>query len=143
MDELKRAADFAKKSTASLGKFQQRLPGQLEKVDAKKGSTGRKRKFEPLVNAGEKEKSLKILEQISNKAPKLDMTKAVGKEIFKEEQEAKSNKAGGAKGKKGKGVGKKGGGGKGRKGGPGFKTGKKGGKGGAGSNRGRAKGGKR
>merc|ERR1711962_1235201 len=68
-DDLKKASALAKTSTASLGKFQEKLPSAL----AKKVKTpqGKKRKFDPLVNNDEKAKSLKVLEQLnSKKAPK-------------------------------------------------------------------------
>ncbi len=78
--ELKKAADLARASTASLGKFQPNLKSSMEK-QAKKapsegGGGGKKRKFDPLVNKGEKEKSLKILEQgrhITKVAVSLDL----------------------------------------------------------------------
>ena len=108
-EALREAANQAKKSTASLGKFQGKLPSKLEKKDAATNATnaGRKRKFEPLVHTGEKERSLKILEQMSNKKPKMDVRRAVGKEIFQQDQEAREERAA-DRGKKGKG-GKKGG----------------------------------
>ena len=112
--ELKKAADLAHVSTASLGKFQAKLTGAMEKTAAKggKGGTGKKRKFTPLVSAGEKEKSLKLLEKMGSKKPKIDLEQAVNKAIHEEETErSKQKAAAGGKGKKG---GKKGGGGKGR-----------------------------
>jgi regulator of ribosome biosynthesis len=113
-DALKQAADLAKKSTASLGKFQRRLPGQLEKKSAEAGKRGKKRQFEPLVSEGEKERSLKILDLLGSKKPKMDMTKAVGKEIFKQEMEARDAKAAGMGKKRGKSFRRGGGGGAGR-----------------------------
>ena len=114
--DLKKAADLAHVSTASLGKFQDKLSGQMEKTAAKggKGGTGKKRKFEPLVNAGEREKSLKILEQMSSKKPKIDMAQAVGKAIHQEDTQRSQQKAGKGGKKGGKGGGKKGGGGGGK-----------------------------
>ena len=109
-EALREAANQAKKSTASLGKFQDKLPSKLEKKDAATNATntGKKRKFEPLVHTGEKERSLKILEQMSSKKPKMDVRRAVGKEIFQQDQEAREERAAADRGKKGKG-GKKGG----------------------------------
>ncbi len=119
--ELGRAAALAKGSTASLGKFQPGLTSALEK-QAKKGDTstgGRKRKFDPLVSAGEKEKNLKILEQVRSKRPKLDVGKAVGVAMHTEEVERAEQKKTTAKKKSGKATGggkgkRKGGGGGGR-----------------------------
>merc|ERR1719220_2067649 len=122
-DDLKKASALAKTSTASLGKFQEKLPSAL----AKKVKTpqGKKRKFDPLVNNDEKAKSLKVLEQINSKKSKIDITKAVGRKLNSDENEHSEEK----KTKKGA---KKGGGKKGEKkrnrGTFGGKGGKKGGK---------------
>lgn len=122
-DDLKKASALAKTSTASLGKFQEKLPSAL----AKKVKTpqGKKRKFDPLVNNDEKAKSLKVLEQINSKKSKIDITKAVGRQQASDENEQSEEK----KTKKGA---KKGGGKKGEKkrnrGTFGGKGGKKGGK---------------
>ena len=82
-----------------------------------------------MVFDGEKDKNLRIFEQISNKKAKLDVTKAVGQQINAEERSASAQKfQKGKGGKKGKGGGKKGGkgGGKGKgKGGGGKKSGGK------------------
>ena len=64
---------------------QDKLKNSLEKT-VKPGSS-KKRKFDPLVSSGEKDKSLKILESISNKRPKLDVGKAVGSAIHEEESQ--------------------------------------------------------
>ena len=87
---------------------------------------GKKRQFDPMVFDGEKDKNLRIFEQISNKKAKLDVTKAVGQQINAEERSASAQKfQKGKGGKKGKGGGgKKGGKGKG-KGGGGKKSGGK------------------
>ena len=94
--ELSRAAELAKNSTASLGKFQEKLSGKLEKSnnEAAKKIKGPKRKFDPLISASgiEKEKNLKVLEMISAKKPKLDINKAVGKQINKEDKEKNEEK---------------------------------------------------
>ena len=140
-DELKKASELAKKSTASLGKFQEKLPTALEKKV--KNPKGKKRKFDPLVNNEEKSRNLKVLDQITNKKAKLDVTKAVGHQLNNEEKAKSSEKRqnnkkkGQKKGKSGKPQnrgnfgGKKGGKGKGGPmkgkagGGGGFKKGKK------------------
>ena len=92
--------------------LQDKLKGSLERQAAKKAPSGKKRKFDPLVSAGEKEKNLKLLEKMGSKKPKIDLEQAVNKAIHEEETErSKQKAAAGGKGKKG---GKKGGGGKGR-----------------------------
>jgi len=85
-DELKKTAELVKASTASLGKFQEKLNKKLEKNSAPRGP---KRKFES--NTGdmdvEKSKSLNILQSITNKKSKLDIDMAVGKQIYAEDHE--------------------------------------------------------
>jgi regulator of ribosome biosynthesis len=123
-DELKTAAALALTSTASLGKFQPKLGKKLEQ-QAAKTKQAKKRKFEPNTGsaAAEKERNLGILEAMGNKRSRLDLTQAVGQQIFQEDKERStekrpSKKGGGGKkgGKKGKGggkfAGKKGGGAK-------------------------------
>jgi len=107
-DDLKRAAEIAKSSTASLGKFQENLNKKLEKTAKVKGV---KRKFESntVDSATEKQRSLGILETITNKSAKLDVDAAVNKQIFKEDQERRTEKE---KGRNSKGKMKKGGKGK-------------------------------
>ena len=103
--DLKKASEIAKKSTASLGKFQENLPKSLEKN--LKAPKGKKRKFDPLVGDAneEKAKNLKVLEQITSKQPKLDVSKSVGHQINEEERSRAEEKRSGKK----KAVGKKGG----------------------------------
>ncbi|KAM9333598.1 ribosome biogenesis regulatory protein homolog [Pholidichthys leucotaenia] len=112
-DELQRAVGVAKTSTASVGRFQDRLPKE------KHAKTGKRRKFEPLIGdfSSEKQKQLELLKIMDAKKPKLDITKAVNKQMREEDREeaaAKHKKAAGKKGRKGnntagKGKGKKGG----------------------------------
>lgn len=118
-DELSRAVTVAKTSTASVGRFQDRLP---KEKPAK--NMGKKRKFEPLIGnfSSEKEKQLELLRVMDSKKPKLDITKAVNKQMREDDQEeaaAKRKKGAGKKGRrssmgagKGKGKGGKGKGGK-------------------------------
>jgi len=105
-EDLSKAAELAKTSTASLGKFQEKLSGKLEKVNTASSNKvkGPKRKFDPLISesGAEKEKNLKLLEMITSKKPKLDLNKAVGKQINKEDQE-KSQEKSNSKGKGNKG----------------------------------------
>lgn len=140
-EELGRAMQVAKVSTASVGRFQERLP----KEKAPRGS-GKKRKFQPLFGdfAAEKKNQLELLRIMNSKKPKLDVTRATNKQMREEDQEeaAKRKKMGKRKG------GRQGTGGK-RKGGPHSQGGKR--KGGVGGKRqswpsglgGKGKGGKR
>merc|ERR1711874_210132 len=91
-EDLKKAAELAKQSTASLGKFQEKLGKKLEKNSAPKGT---KRKFESNTGdmAQEKHKSLSILDSITNKTPKLDIDQAVGKQIYTDDQERAQEKS--------------------------------------------------
>jgi len=96
-EKIGKEIDLAKVSTASLGKFQERLP--KEKINKK---TGLKRKFESVTGSSntEKERSLEVWKKISNKkAAPLDVTKGVNKHIANEQREAASQKAGGKSGK--------------------------------------------
>lgn len=106
-EDLKKAADIARASTASLGKFQESLHKKLEKTAQTKG---KKRKFESntVDNSTEKERSLNILQSITNKSSKIDIDAAVNKQIFREDQERKTEKEKEREGKKkGKGKGKR------------------------------------
>lgn len=116
-DELGRAVSVAKTSTASVGRFQDSLP---KEKPAK--STGKKRKFEPIIGnfSNEKQKQLELLNLMDSKKPKLDITKAVNKQMREEDREeaaAKRKKGAGKKGRKGGGGGPGKGRGKGGKGG--------------------------
>lgn len=90
-DDLKKTAELVKASTASLGKFQEKLDKKLEKNSAPKGA---KRKFES--NTGdmqlEKQKHLNILDSITNKKSKIDIDQAVGKHISQNEPERPQEK---------------------------------------------------
>ncbi|XP_074549046.1 ribosome biogenesis regulatory protein homolog [Halichoeres trimaculatus] len=116
-DELAKAVSVARTSTASVGRFQDCLP----KEKAPKNQ-GKKRKFDPLIGdfSNEKNKQLELLKLMDSKKPKLDITKAVNKQMREEDREeaaAKHKKGGGKKGRKGNMSGKgkgKGGGGKGK-----------------------------
>nr|ACO10498.1 Ribosome biogenesis regulatory protein homolog [Caligus rogercresseyi] len=126
--ELSHAADLARRSTASLGVFQEKLASKVEK-NVKKVPTGRKRKFDALVNDKEKDRSLSILDKMSNKRATLNVSKAVGKQIYNEESERSSEKKSGKGGKKVGGAKRRGGSGPKRRGGGGpMAKGRKGGK---------------
>ena len=88
-EDLKKAAEIAKTSTASLGKFQENLAKKLEKTSKVKGV---KRKFESNTGDGEKERSLGILESITNKSAKIHIDAAVNTQIFREDQERRTEK---------------------------------------------------
>lgn len=127
-DELTRAVSVAKTSTASAGRFQDRLPKE------KPPKTGKKRKFEPLIGdfSNEKQKQLELLKILDSKKPHMDITKAVNKQMREEDREeasAKYKRGAGRKGRKGNMPGKgqgKGGKGKGGKAGGGKKRAKPG-----------------
>ncbi|XP_072234719.1 ribosome biogenesis regulatory protein homolog [Leuresthes tenuis] len=114
-DELTKAVSVAKTSTASVGRFQDRLPKEKPPKN-----TGKKRKFEPLIGdfANERQKQLELLKNINSKKPKLDITKAVNtqmREDDREEAAARRKKGAGKKGRKGNTAGRpKGKGGKGK-----------------------------
>uniref|UniRef100_A0A8C1VVM2 Ribosome biogenesis regulator 1 homolog n=1 Tax=Cyprinus carpio TaxID=7962 RepID=A0A8C1VVM2_CYPCA len=117
--ELAQAVNIAKISTASVGKFQDNLP--KEKTPK---NTGKRRKFQPLIGdfGSEKQKQLELLKVMDSKKPRLDITKAVNKQMREEDMESrkKNKKDFGKKGQRGKmsgkGKGKAGGKGKGPKG---------------------------
>ena len=114
--------------------FQEKLPTALEK---KVKPQGKKRQFDPLVidPSKEKTKNLEILDQMTSKKSKLDVGKAVGHKMQRDErqrEEEKSEtggrKAGGkskGKGGRSKSASKKGGVKRNRKPPPGKKFGKK------------------
>ena len=62
---------------------------------------GQKRKFDPLVQDSNKEKSknLEILEKLSSKKSKLDVSKAVGRQIQSDERTRETEKKDGRGGK--------------------------------------------
>ena len=72
--------------------LQDKLKGSLERQAAKKAPGGKKRKFDPLVSAGEKERNLQILEGVSKKRAKLDVGGAVGKAISQQEEKRHEEK---------------------------------------------------
>jgi len=132
-EDLVKAVSVARTSTASAGRFQDRLP--KEKPPRK---TGKRRQFEPLIGdfATEKQKQLELLKHMGSKKPQLDINRAVDKQMREENREeaAARFKKGGKKGRKGSmsgGKGGKGGKGKGSSGkGPGKGGAGKGGQGG-------------
>lgn len=81
--QLQTAITVAKASTASVGKFQNKLPKEKEAVGISALVPGgtRKRKLPPVSGGIEKQRNLDIVESILSKKPKLDIEKAVGKQI--------------------------------------------------------------
>lgn len=81
--QLKTAVTVAKASTASLGKFQNKLPKEKDAVgvSALVPGANRKRKLAPVSGLVEKERNLDIVETILSKKPKLDIGKAVGNHV--------------------------------------------------------------
>ncbi|XP_066293257.1 ribosome biogenesis regulatory protein homolog [Branchiostoma lanceolatum] len=151
-EEVGLALHLAKKSTASLGKFTEKLPKEKEAKHV-----GKKRKFEPAIGdfKKEKEQQLNIINVMENKKPKMDITKAVNRVMTEVDQEASSDdrrkRAGKVKNRRGPprkkgsgGFGKKGSGGFGKKGKAGKGKGAKGmggkGKGMGGKGKGKGKG---
>ncbi|XP_061569147.1 ribosome biogenesis regulatory protein homolog [Cololabis saira] len=130
-DELTKAVSVAKTSTASAGRFQDRLPKEKPVKNS-----GKRRKFEPLIGnfSDEKHRQLELLKVLGSKKPQLDITRAVNaqmREDDREEAAAKRRKGAGKGGRKGS-MGGKGGKGKGGKAGGGKAWGGKAGGGGGG-----------
>lgn len=115
--EVNKAIHLAKRSTASIGRFEDKLPKEpVEK------NRGKRRKFEPVFGQLDKEKEREkdILGHVLRGKPKLDVNKAVNKElrdgnVVQEELEARKKQRGkGSKRALPKFVKKKGGRGKGK-----------------------------
>ncbi|GFR80599.1 ribosome biogenesis regulatory-like protein [Elysia marginata] len=88
-DHLSKALAVAHKSTASIGKFTDRLPKEKPSK-----FTGKKRKFEPSIgNLGtEKEKQLKVLDSVSKKIPTINVTKAANRVLRQDEEKRAEDK---------------------------------------------------
>ena len=78
---------MAKASTASLGKFQDKLPKEKEAkgVAAITPGASRKRKMPPVSGDQERREALDIAEGVLNKRPKIDIDKAVNRHINEEQ----------------------------------------------------------
>lgn len=90
------AFHHAKSSTASLGRFEDTMKG--EKV-----AKGKKRKFNPLVQEKgvEAKNQMKIFKEIQKKNPKINVSKAVNRQLGNQEATSKGIKKGSAgKGKR-------------------------------------------
>jgi regulator of ribosome biosynthesis len=91
---LQAAVTVAKSSTASLGKFQGKLPKEKEArgVSAITPGATRKRKLPPVSGAEEKTQNLSIVESVLSKRPKIDMEKAVARHINEEQLQRSEEK---------------------------------------------------
>ncbi|XP_037748439.1 ribosome biogenesis regulatory protein homolog [Chelonia mydas] len=119
--ELGRASQVARVSTASLGRFQPRLP---KEPAAPPPRGGKKRHFQPLLGdlAAERSRQLELLRGLGSKKPPLDLTRAVNKQLREEDAQAAAGK-GKKRGQRGKRGRQRPGGGKGPAGGKGKKGG--------------------
>ncbi|EDW73412.1 uncharacterized protein Dwil_GK16661 [Drosophila willistoni] len=117
-NQLLTALTVAKSSTASVGKFQDKLPKEKEArgLGIKELIPGAKRKASHITDQPEKEANLDLIKSVLNKKPKLDVEKAISmqkrddrlaREAEAGQQPAKKgSKKGGGKGSR-KAVGKK------------------------------------
>ncbi|RZC39529.1 RRS1 domain containing protein [Asbolus verrucosus] len=92
--ELQAAVTVAKSSTASLGKFQEKLPKEKEARGVSSITPGatRKRKLPPLSSSEEKSQNLNIADSVLNKRPKIDLEKAVSRHINEEQLQRSEEK---------------------------------------------------
>lgn len=76
--QLKEASRLSGVSTASLGKFDERLPGEKP---GERQLAGKKRKFMPLVNSGERPLASTLVDRIVRERADdiLDVGRAIGK----------------------------------------------------------------
>jgi len=88
LPQLKKTFDVARQSTASMGRFDDKL-----KDEKPTKNRGKKRKFEALAySSKEKEKQKDLLTKMFKNAPKLDVTKAVNQEMGRSGGEVKKTK---------------------------------------------------
>ncbi|KAG8441981.1 hypothetical protein GDO86_010962 [Hymenochirus boettgeri] len=92
--ELGQAMHVAKVSTASVGRFQDKLPKEKEPKNM-----GKKRKFQPLIGdfSVEKNKQLEILKIMDSRKPVLDINKAVNRQMREEDAVAAAKRRKGGK----------------------------------------------
>lgn len=76
---LRTVATVAKASTASVGKFQEKLPNekQARGIGVKELIPGTKRKASHIGGESEKEENLALIKSILNKKPKIDVERAI------------------------------------------------------------------
>ncbi|XP_030758609.1 ribosome biogenesis regulatory protein homolog [Sitophilus oryzae] len=94
--DLQAAVTVAKASTASLGKFQDNLPKEKKAKGVAPITPGvsRKRKLPPASGEHEKKENLNIVDSILNKRPKLDIEKAISKQIQHTSENSSSSSKG-------------------------------------------------
>ncbi|XP_014274001.1 ribosome biogenesis regulatory protein homolog [Halyomorpha halys] len=92
--QLNTAAQVANVSTASLGKFQPRLSKE-KNLNKSSVLTVKKRKFPAPTKDEEYNRNLKLADSLLNKKPKLNLEKAVNREIYDQETSASERKKGG------------------------------------------------
>lgn len=108
--ELVTAANVAKASTASVGKFQEKLTNekQARGIGVKELMPGMKRKRAPITIPGEKKRNLEIVSKVLNKKPLINVEKAISLQKAEARAErAQAEEEGGPKKKKKKQQGKK------------------------------------
>ncbi|EFA09302.2 ribosome biogenesis regulatory protein homolog [Tribolium castaneum] len=109
--DLQAAVTVAKSSTASLGKFQDKLPKEKEArgVAAITPGATRKRKLPPISGQNEKNQNLNLVDEVLNKRPKINIEKAVARQINDEQAQRsdEKNRTGRKKGLRKSGGGKK------------------------------------
>ncbi|KAI4456091.1 ribosome biogenesis regulatory protein [Holotrichia oblita] len=106
--DLQAAVTVAKSSTASIGKFQGSLPKEKEArgvATITPGASSRKRKAAPVSSEAEKAENLLAIDFVLNKKPKIDVERAVNKQVNqqqlrKSEESTNSKPKAGGKGKK-------------------------------------------
>lgn len=88
-DELAKALAVAHKSTASIGKFTDRLPKEKPSK-----FTGKKRKFEPSIGnmKSERDRQMSYINTSANKVPKIDTNKAANRSIRQDEEGRRQEK---------------------------------------------------
>nr|XP_028592650.1 ribosome biogenesis regulatory protein homolog [Podarcis muralis] len=131
--ELGRVTALARVSTASVGRFQPRLPKEPR---APQSARGKKRRFGPVLGDldGEKKRQLELVRSLGSKKTPLDLTRAVNKQLREDEAEAAKakGKKQGQRGKRGRRQQQRLGGAKGKKSGGAARRGKAGRPGGGG-----------
>lgn len=106
--QLLTAATVAKASTASVGKFQEKIAKEKEArgIGVKDLIPGSKRKASHISNVPEREENLELIKSVLNKKPKIDVEKAISLQKQEDRIDRDQQPAPGKKGK-GKGKGKK------------------------------------
>ncbi|XP_072043881.1 ribosome biogenesis regulatory protein homolog [Amphiura filiformis] len=99
---VNKAIHIAKQSTASIGKFEEKLP-----KEPRAKNMGKRRKFEPVFGGlgKEKDREKHILDVILKKKPRMNITKATNREMVEQQQDGSKDDARKRQrvGKKGKG----------------------------------------